>query len=150
MISKGNLIWLITRVFITTFHILETQLLATSKTPVGVDVEKIKTNNTKVMDRFFSQNESNYIRRLDRGYCQERGFCEVWTKKEAYLKWSGIGLTWPLPEFDTFNFEINKMLKTIYVISICYEDSESSIFVEILDENQMLDKLTLMMLGSPL
>jgi len=135
-------------------HTRNAIVIVTSKTPIGVDVEKIKTNNTKAMDRFFSQNELNYIRKLDRACCQERGFCEVWTKKEAYLKWSGTGLTWPLPEFDTLNFEISKMLKTVrvkdYVISICYEDNENSIFVEILDENQMLDKLALMMPENPL
>ena len=68
---------------------------AVSSLPVGIDVEAIGKVDMRIADRFFAQQEKQYI--IDRPSSeQERAFCQVWTKKEAYVKREGRGFAIPL------------------------------------------------------
>jgi 4'-phosphopantetheinyl transferase len=68
---------------------------------VGVDVERIRTDLAieEIAQRFFSPRERRDLSALTP---QERpgGFFTCWTRKEAYLKARGDGLTVPLAAFD--------------------------------------------------
>jgi 4'-phosphopantetheinyl transferase len=68
---------------------------------VGVDVERIRTDLAmeEIAQRFFSPREWRDLSALP---SQERpgGFFACWTRKEAYLKARGDGLTVPLAAFD--------------------------------------------------
>jgi 4'-phosphopantetheinyl transferase len=68
---------------------------------VGVDVERIRTDLDLdgVAARFFSANECRVLAALA-GPDKYRAFFTCWTRKEAYLKARGIGLTLPLDQFD--------------------------------------------------
>lgn len=66
--------------------------------PVGVDVEHQRKIHRRVAARFFCPEELEYI--FDGAKAQDR-FLETWTKKEAYIKWTGEGLQCPLDSFNT-------------------------------------------------
>lgn len=68
---------------------------------VGVDVEYIKSDFApeEIAERFFSPNE---VGKLNALVAAERPaeFFRYWTRKEAYIKALGTGLSHPLNEFD--------------------------------------------------
>jgi 4'-phosphopantetheinyl transferase len=68
---------------------------------VGVDVEKIQSNLDldAIAARFFSTNERKILASLV-GSARQQAFFSCWTRKEAYLKARGLGLTVPLDEFE--------------------------------------------------
>jgi 4'-phosphopantetheinyl transferase len=68
---------------------------------VGVDIEKIRPDLDCVAlaKRFFSPYEIKALRSLPVDQ-QRRAFFNGWTRKEAYLKARGEGLSTPLDQFD--------------------------------------------------
>ena len=77
-------------------------LLAFSRSRrLGVDVEKVKpdTEVEKLAERFFSERECRDLRQLT-GDELQAAFFRVWTRKEAYIKATGEGLSLPLDQFD--------------------------------------------------
>jgi 4'-phosphopantetheinyl transferase len=68
---------------------------------LGVDIEFIRPNpeRLKIADRFFSEREAALLRTLPKRQ-QEEGFYLCWTRKEAYIKAAGKGLSIPLDQFD--------------------------------------------------
>ena len=60
----------------------------------GIDVQYIKPcNYNKIAGRFFSEKEANYV--------NENGieaFFELWTRREAYAKYTGEGFFGPMPD----------------------------------------------------
>jgi len=69
---------------------------------VGVDVELIrdKTDHQRMAQRFFSPVECEQIEALDEAD-RQRAFFHCWTRKEAFLKATGMGITLALDSFDT-------------------------------------------------
>jgi len=68
---------------------------------VGVDIEYIRTEleSEAIASSFFSSREIDAIRQSPpRGRVEE--FCRIWTRKEAYVKAVGRGLSIPLDQFD--------------------------------------------------
>jgi 4'-phosphopantetheinyl transferase len=68
---------------------------------IGVDVEKVREqgDEMKLAERFFSVRERNALRSL-RGEELHSAFFRCWTRKEAYIKAKGEGLSLPLHQFD--------------------------------------------------
>lgn len=68
---------------------------------IGVDVEHLRTldDSESIARRFFSAAESETLLALPPEQ-REIGFFNCWTRKEAYLKAVGDGLTAPLDAFD--------------------------------------------------
>lgn len=97
--------------------------IAISNKPIGVDIERIKTADLRVAKRFFTEQEVDYITKL--GINVDKHFCEVWTRKEAYIKYIGKGLSVPLNSFDVFIGNTFRHILTIekngYIISACSE-----------------------------
>jgi 4'-phosphopantetheinyl transferase len=73
----------------------------TPEREVGVDVELIDPSraNMDVARRFFSPRETSVLEALPTAQ-QTRAFFNCWTRKEAYLKAIGLGLSMPLESFD--------------------------------------------------
>ena len=92
---------------------------------IGVDVEKTKPADLKIAERFFVKNE--YLHILSRQENQDTAFCKIWTKKEAYIKWIGKGLSLPLTSFDVTDTAFIGRLSTIelnsYIVSVCHKAS---------------------------
>jgi len=68
---------------------------------IGVDVERIRPAvvQEKVAERFFSPREVTVLRALPTPL-QAPAFFACWTRKEAYIKAKGDGLSLPLDQFD--------------------------------------------------
>ena len=54
---------------------------------VGVDIEDALRESWKVAKRMFSQQEQDWVREHEDG-----GFAQIWTLRESYAKWTGLGL----------------------------------------------------------
>jgi 4'-phosphopantetheinyl transferase len=76
-------------------------LAFTRKRDIGVDVEKLRpqTDALKLAERFFSVREREALRPLS-GDELHTAFFRCWTRKEAYIKAKGEGLSLPLHQFD--------------------------------------------------
>lgn len=72
---------------------------ATSAWPVGVDVELNAPQAATIGTSHFRPGEADFV---ERGAPDERAlrFIIVWTRKEAYLKYRGCGLSEPLTSFS--------------------------------------------------
>ena len=68
---------------------------------VGVDIEQIRNNLDfeALARRFFSAAEQKELAALEPPKMRQ-GFFRCWTRKEAYIKATGAGLSLPLCEFD--------------------------------------------------
>jgi 4'-phosphopantetheinyl transferase len=68
---------------------------------VGVDLEFMREDFTgdKIAQRFFSQPEIAALATVPLEL-KQRAFFDCWTRKEAYIKARGDGLSMPLDEFD--------------------------------------------------
>ena len=68
---------------------------------VGIDIERIQPAraNMAIAERFFSPREIAALRALPEPD-QVLGFFSCWTRKEAFLKGRGDGLSVPLKDFD--------------------------------------------------
>ena len=68
---------------------------------VGIDVEKIRSNMEieNMASRFFSPIEASELMALPPEQ-RDLAFFNCWTRKEAYIKAQGLGLSLPLDSFD--------------------------------------------------
>ncbi|MSU62351.1 MAG: 4'-phosphopantetheinyl transferase superfamily protein [Pedosphaera sp.] len=69
--------------------------------PVGVDVELVRNevNIEELAPTIFTAGELASLRTFE-GAAREEAFFNGWTRKEAYIKARGAGLSYPLQEFD--------------------------------------------------
>ena len=68
---------------------------------VGVDIEYIRDmpDMEKLAERFFSPRENEVLQILSEGRKKE-AFFNCWTRKEAFIKATGDGLSYPLDRFE--------------------------------------------------
>ena len=96
---------------------------AISDSCVGIDVEKIKPFNKRIVEIFFAENEREYIFTSKEN--QDERFAEIWTKKESYVKWLGKGMIMPFKSFDVLSFgKVPKLYGSLYLkyyITICVD-----------------------------
>lgn len=80
----------------------------------GVDLEKIKPFKQNLMQRICSPEE---IKLLSQCYNKEEEFAKIWTRKESYLKYKGIGIAADLESVEKYIKEEN-----LYIFSQTYKD----------------------------
>jgi 4'-phosphopantetheinyl transferase len=87
------------------FNLSHSQDLAlyafTQQREIGIDIEYIRPlpSRDQIAKQFFSPNENQALRALPAAQ-QAIGFFNCWTRKEAYIKAHGEGLSLPLNQFD--------------------------------------------------
>lgn len=77
----------------------EAVLVLSAHADVGVDIEEIRPIEEDVASHFFSPSECAALAALPVGE-QLAGFYRCWTRKEAFVKAHGAGLSVPLDGFD--------------------------------------------------
>jgi len=68
---------------------------------IGVDIEWVRPgmSDERIAERFFSTGEVRALRKLPERL-QDEAFFNCWTRKEAYIKAKGEGLSMPLSDFE--------------------------------------------------
>ena len=100
---------------------------ASSESPVGADIERIRNAPYDIMDFCFHPDEINYV---EKESCDsEIRFFQVWTRKESYTKYLGTGLTENLSKVNTMSPDIAPLFHTWkqggYICSICSKSQSS-------------------------
>jgi len=97
--------------------------VAFSSVEIGIDIEHIEPPDYRIAKRFFAPAEQEFIFSHEN---PEYAFYEIWTKKEAYIKFLGTGFSTPLKSFDVLNNKIKSMLHTFeasnYLVTTCYKE----------------------------
>lgn len=88
-------------IFFNISHTHNVIAIAFSDNKVGVDIEKITENSLEIAKRFFTEKENEYITNIS--IDPMKGFLEIWTKKEAFIKYLGLGLRKSLNDFCVVN-----------------------------------------------
>ena len=106
--------------------------IAVSDKPVGIDIEKIQKQDLRIAERYFTDAECNYINEADSDDDKNKRLLEVWTKKEAYLKFTGEGMSRPISSFSVIDIPAKNqtMYWDGYILSVCCSsqvDSELSV-----------------------
>lgn len=112
--------------------------VAVSDSPVGIDCEKLRKASLKTAKRYFTEKENAYISRSKTD--TDCRFFEIWTKKEAFLKQEGCGLTVSLSSFDVTEKNIRTFEKDGFIISVCFENEPDDFMFIKLTENEILQE----------
>ena len=92
--------------------------VAFGNSPVGVDIEEERPVNLKIANKFFTKDEAETV-------TDEKSFLRVWTKKEAYIKYTGEGFKKPLSSFNSLEIPfIKTFCGEDYFLSVCSADFE--------------------------
>lgn len=98
--------------------------------PVGIDIEKIRPINLKIAKRFFNDEEQKYIfghsdSQEDFEKCSDnqilKRFFEIWTAKEAYLKYTGEGICADLKAISVPRKNVSTKIHDGYIITVYKE-----------------------------
>ncbi len=104
------------------------RFVALSDGPVGVDVEKVRQTDLGIAPEIFSENELSWLNSEKTG--RERRFFEIWTKKEARLKYDGGGLPDNLRAVDVTACSAPKLRSVLYMMNIIVSVCSAARFTE--------------------
>ena len=98
--------------------------IAVDDREIGMDVEELPAEDRlKIADRFYHPREREYVHGAED---EARAFCRIWTRKEAYLKMTGEGISTDLTAFDTTSSPLRDSIDTVdlygYCLSVCCEE----------------------------
>lgn len=101
-------------------HTADAIVCAVSDRQVGIDMEKKRKVNLRVMNRLFTENERAFVLASDHN--QDDRFTKVWIMKEAYVKYTGKGLHQAFDTFDVLNMPgITTFEHNGYNIAVCQD-----------------------------
>ena len=93
---------------------------------LGIDVEKIKKYDEKIIKRIYSKREFDFINNSNN---KNYEFTKLWTYKEAFVKFKGTGIDKnfrKLNFIDNNSYKHDTFFKTInytdYIITVCSKD----------------------------
>jgi 4'-phosphopantetheinyl transferase len=113
----------------------------TDKGRVGVDVERIRHIKYNIMKRCFNLEEISYVEQLP---LTDRKFFEIWTKKEAYTKYLGTGLTIDITTINMLSKEHSDKLYSFgsedYIFSI-YCDDNKKVSPVCISEDELINSI---------
>ena len=93
-------------------------VVVTSKKEIGIDIEEIKEQDIKIIKKFTTKDEEEYILK-DKNKINKR-FVEIYTLKEAYIKMLGENISKinNIINKDNIKIIVNKSINN-YIITIC-------------------------------
>lgn len=94
--------------FFNLSHAGEWVVIAYGGRELGIDVEKVRDNMDGIVDSCYGKKEKEYVSFGDFETRNERA-TEIWTMKESYVKYKGIGLSL---EFSSFDVKEDEFLST--------------------------------------
>lgn len=109
-------------------HTSEVSIVAFAERTVGIDIENMEDEPPySIAKRFFLADEQKYIFEVEETKVKRNRFYEIWTKKEAYIKYLGLGLYKPLNSFSVLNNSlsegfVSEIMNDQYMISIYSEN----------------------------
>ena len=116
--------------------------IAVDDKEIGMDVEELPAEDRlKIADRFYHPREREVVHAAEE---EARAFCRIWTRKEAYLKMTGEGISADLTAFDTTASPLSERLYTVdldgYCLSVCCEEpmDESAIDISVIELKELL------------
>jgi phosphopantetheine--protein transferase-like protein len=97
---------------------------------IGMDVELMKPlkDHLEIAKRFFSNSEIEQLNAFPKEKIFE-GFYSCWTGKEAVIKLSGEGLSYPLKDFDVQLKELK--INESYRYKVKLKSKDENLFVEV-------------------
>lgn len=84
---KGN------PIYFNVSHCANVILAAFGQEEIGADIEIVRGFKASVAERFFTDDEKTYIDLSADNNEMNRRFFEIWTAKESFLKFCGVGLS---------------------------------------------------------
>lgn len=102
--------------FFNLSHSNEVAIIAfTSVGEIGIDIEwtKRKVEVENIARRFFSMSEYQQLTALPKSQ-REEAFYRIWTRKEAFIKAVGDGLSFPLDQFEVSIDEVAELSRTYW------------------------------------
>lgn len=98
----------------------DASVIALAEQPVGIDIEKIRPHRMRFTKKLGTPHELSMLRAAPDDLVL---FYTFWTRKEAWVKLTGSGLTVPLNFFDVWEGPAAARLSTVrkdgYCISFC-------------------------------
>ncbi len=121
--------------------------IAFSESQIGIDIERIQNADLRIARRFYCEKEKEYIYKAPNNI-NER-FYEIWTRKEAYIKYIGKGLSIPLNSFDTLEKKLAEKICTSYIgnyiVSTCNDSPQAPNILTLHEQNIDLMAETILM-----
>ncbi len=117
--------------FIGVTHTEDFILVAVADFDFGIDCENLNrlvSNKEKIADRYFTENEREYIKD------DNARFLEVWVKKEAYTKYTGEGLS-GMDKVDVLSLS-GYFTKIEFIDNLVYIYSDSEVEYTFVGDNQ--------------
>jgi len=101
---------------------------------VGVDMERRREVNMTVTERFAPEERQSVLE-------DPRRFFEIWTKKEAFMKYRGLGFNLPLKSFSVLDMDFYTLEREGLVLALCTGGEAAAVKTEFLTEKQALEIL---------
>lgn len=93
-------------IYFSVSHTKDWWLCAVAGEPIGADIEERGRRVSPVLaDRFCHEEERNVLERYADESIRCRTFLEIWTRKEAYVKYVGKGIPYGMASFSVIGDE---------------------------------------------
>lgn len=112
--------------FFNLSHTRNALICAFSQFQIGADVEKIVDPYYSIMNSCFHPDEIDSVHQCI--YDKKEKFFEIWTRKEAYTKYNGIGICQDMTKINTFDDRLKffTWIDHEYIFSI-YSENDTCI-----------------------
>lgn len=69
--------------------------------PVGIDIQEHRGMRENILARYYCEDERSYVNRQTDERDRLAAFYQIWCRKEAYIKYTGLGMTQNMTSFST-------------------------------------------------